>query len=609
MTDPGRLEEWRRGHRWWDRWWDRWWILALLWGLVIPLGILGLDEYHATKASKQTPRGPNPEFADIAYETLRLFTFDVSLEVEETKNVPLQIARFMAPFLLALTTIKALIALFYDRYLRLRAKLFRDHVIVVGAGRKGRLLAERFCDDGKDVIVVDQDESAKTSGLELAQRGMPLVIGDATHPSTLRSARIQRASILACLTGDDRTNAEIAFTARNLAPPKKKWIVDRAIRTWKWIRDKPFEERTLDILVHVLDRRLCKLLNELELERASPKSSRLHFFSLYDRAARILVEESDPFERTRSGVPNLLVIGFGPLCQSFLVQMAQKWPVHEHSRFKVTVVDRNAAERLKPFFVQYPSFERRCDLQGVSAAPGSPSFEEASFLSERSTFTKAYVLLDSDSAAVAATLLLLDRLANHPLPIVLSIDQENSFLASERAVLKEKSGVEVIGLLDRVLKPGLLFTSDKEILAKAIHEEYLADQQRRRVTPGPIHQPWKLLTEEYKEINRRQADDIGKKLEAVNCELVPRKDWDKDLFQFNHDEVEKLAKMEHERWMEDKERQDWTRGERDEVRKTHPDMVPWEELSEEARNKDRNAVRHLPALVAKVGFDIRRKPQ
>jgi len=44
----------------------------------------------------------------------------------------------------------------------------------------------------------------------------------------------------------------------------------------------------------------------------------------------------------------------------------------------------------------------------------------------------------------------------------------------------------------------------------------------------------------------------------------------------------------------------------DDVRKTHPSLVPWSELSEEEKDKDRNPVRGLPEFLSKTRFQIYR---
>jgi len=42
------------------------------------------------------------------------------------------------------------------------------------------------------------------------------------------------------------------------------------------------------------------------------------------------------------------------------------------------------------------------------------------------------------------------------------------------------------------------------------------------------------------------------------------------------------------------------------LRKTHPDLVDWEELAEAEKEKDRNMVRNIPVFLAQAGFQVER---
>jgi hypothetical protein len=67
--------------------------------------------------------------------------------------------------------------------------------------------------------------------------------------------------------------------------------------------------------------------------------------------------------------------------------------------------------------------------------------------------------------------------------------------------------------------------------------------------------------------------------------------------------------MEHLRWVEDRLRQGWRLGPRRDVAgKRSPYLVPWDELSEEVRDLDRDSVRAIPRLVAELGLSIFRRP-
>jgi hypothetical protein len=70
-------------------------------------------------------------------------------------------------------------------------------------------------------------------------------------------------------------------------------------------------------------------------------------------------------------------------------------------------------------------------------------------------------------------------------------------------------------------------------------------------------------------------------------------------------QVEALAVLEHERWVRDLDNEDWTHGpEKDAARRVHPKLVPWDDLTEEDRDKDRAAVAAIPSILAQAGFEI-----
>ena len=62
--------------------------------------------------------------------------------------------------------------------------------------------------------------------------------------------------------------------------------------------------------------------------------------------------------------------------------------------------------------------------------------------------------------------------------------------------------------------------------------------------------------------------------------------------------VEVLAKMEHERWQADRLLSGWRMGDtRNNISKVHTDLVPWKKLSKEVKEKDRDPVRNIVNLL------------
>jgi ryanodine receptor 2 len=69
--------------------------------------------------------------------------------------------------------------------------------------------------------------------------------------------------------------------------------------------------------------------------------------------------------------------------------------------------------------------------------------------------------------------------------------------------------------------------------------------------------------------------------------------------------VEQMSKNVHEVWAESRIKQGWTYGEkRSDELKTHPCLIPYEELLEVEKDYDRNTAVGTLKLILKLGFKI-----
>ena len=146
-----------------------------------------------------------------------------------------------------------------------------------------------------------------------------------------------------------------------------------------------------------------------------------------------------------------------------------------------------------------------------------------------------------------------------------------------------------------------------ELVARAIHEEYREQQKKAGTTPesNPSILPWDQLPHRLKDSNLRQAGEIWKMLHMIDCTIGLSISGREPLFVFTDEETEFLAEKEHEEWVEERLKKGWVYGkDRDDQRKIHGCIVPWVQLSEAQRQKDQNAIRALPAILAKVYLKI-----
>jgi voltage-gated potassium channel len=93
----------------------------------------------------------------------------------------------------------------------------KNHFIVCGAGRMGRVVVAELIESGHPFVVIENNPSRLATLLELHSEVL-MVEGDATREQTLRSARIARASGLATCLADDADNLLVCITARHLNP-------------------------------------------------------------------------------------------------------------------------------------------------------------------------------------------------------------------------------------------------------------------------------------------------------------------------------------------------------------------------------------------------------
>ena len=153
-----------------------------------------------------------------------------------------------------------------------------------------------------------------------------------------------------------------------------------------------------------------------------------------------------------------------------------------------------------------------------------------------------------------------------------------------------------------------LFVEKKDAIAKAIHEKYRRNQQGRKPPDDPAMAPWETLSETLKGSNRHQADQIQQKLRRIDCEIRLPASGQPAPFTFEPAEEEILAEMEHDRWVAERLQEGSRMGPRDPEKKMTPHLVGWDELEEDIRDYDRDAVRAIPIILAEVGLEIYRRP-
>ncbi len=187
---------------------------------------------------------------------------------------------------------------------------------------------------------------------------------------------------------------------------------------------------------------------------------------------------------------------------------------------------------------------------------------------------------------------------------------ERSSLPAEAQLDLHVDGQEFLALVQQMDLEGELL----EKLAEAAHKVFCDGLKARGYRWGPQTDdklktcsalvPYADLGEEEKEQNRGNVRDIPAKLARIGYVMVPPRS-DEPPFDFPGEDLEKLAEMEHERWMQAKIEAGWHYAPKtDKEKKLHEALLAWDELPEDEKEKDRTLVRGIPRILAKAGYTV-----
>jgi hypothetical protein len=570
----------------------RWAVTGAMVVAVLVLGVVGFGQYRpGPKATASLP------YLDRLYDTLGLFSFSTAV----TPPLPpaLEVARWLAPLAVAYAGFRALAAIFGEQWVRLRVRvIFRHHVIVLGLGGCGMRLAASFHERGDRVVAVDRNPSG-ADATECADRGIPLVLGDATDPAVLSRAGLGRSRLALVVCGDEGTNAEVAVLITQLSRPRG-----------------PAQR----VLIHIGDTNLCQLLEQAALTTLGGENLRLEFFNLYRLGPSALLDTWLPQPAAAGNAPpQIVVAGSGLVAQNLATEAARRWRLDHHDRpgrMRVTLIAPDAAECVAALRALLPAVGESVDWSAVTADLADPSAPPLSLPpppmpGQPGTWRPdvAFACLESDADNVQAAIRLRHALPDEVPVVACTTGPAGSSLIRllDRSTGGYLTNVHACGLLDQICRPDVILNLESETIARAVHQDYVRRRLAQGAEPGsdPALSAWPNLPEDLRESNRLQVADIRAKLDAIGYEFLPITDWDAEPFEFRGEQVEALARREHDRWWKERLRSGWRLGPvRDAHAKLSPYLVPWEELDDDVRDLDRDAVRLIPSILATAGFAI-----
>lgn len=547
-------------------------------GLVF--GYIGLKEY--VRSSSHSAGGAS--VSNLIYYDIELALLQSTpLATGGPVNTALQIGRFSAPCVLVYPITEFVVALSAKRVRRRRARRARGHAVVCGSTRAAQTLTGRLRANGTRVVVI------ATASMDEPERDV--VVGDPRMAQTLLAAGVPRADrVYACLERGEE-NAAIAAAVEQLRTPHGPHRI------------------------HVLipDADLCSALRARRWSLAAAGAHRLNFVNPDELAAQAVVRADDA--AFAGYTPRIAIAGTGAFARAVLVEFARQWVARGGARREpvpIALIGADAHEAAASLLARFAFLPAACRIEPHGATLAAV-FEQSCDASAY-PLRRLYLCQQDETEALKAALDTAARLPTVATRIVARIDRMTGIAAgfsvepgNGSALFDSLGGrLRLVDVIEESCDPGRMEDDLAEWLARTCHQRYVTDQFAAGAAPAssPALRPWEQLEEEYRAANRDQAADVGRKLAAIGCVLCLRQAG-AAAFEFRQDEIERLAELEHERWMAERSRHGWTPGPvRDEARRRHPALVPWAELLESQREKDRQVVRGLPPMLADAGLAI-----
>jgi hypothetical protein len=565
-------------------------VLAVLAGAVVVLAMIGF--------SKTKPSRP---LLDSLYGSVQLFTLDGN--AGQNANVYIQIARYLGPCVLGYAAVGAVIAVTGEQFNRFVVRHLRRHVVIAGLGAAGYRLANAFAADGWPVVAIESDATNVSIG-GCRERGIRVLVGDATDPQMLRQAGLDRAELLVALCGKDQVNIDIAAAARTVSGQDRSQV--------------------LTALAGFDDFHLWQVMKAPALVDQDESGFRLELVNLWAVAAELLLEEYPPFPKDHPGSPHVVVVSDEGLADSLLIGVLRRWMAAKRGPadfLRLTLVGA-PPEVLEDLSMRNPELGDiascrlelwdRVSIGGNGAGTEGGALPGAGPNAGPTDASAVYVALASETAALTTALTLRHRMGHWgETPIVVVVEDDDAGVA--HAVKRggpAMKGVHAFGWLSRTLRPApLLESTATEVIARLGHLLHCQHQRQLGLTEreDPSLVPWENLPGSLRESNRLWADGIAAKLGSLHCVVVPAPllDPERSNFGFTEAEVARLAPFEHERWSADMKRMGYQPGPRDS--RHHPLIdVPFEQLPDENKDKDRAHVRTIPEVLARAGFRVER---
>jgi len=357
---------------------------------------------------------------------------------------------------------------------------------------------------------------------------------------------------------------------------------------------------------------------------ATLNESKTRVLSQAALAARRLALENPPFliakERHHPRI-HALIIGFGQIGQAIARDMIVNCRTTYLGLPRITVIDPQARALEGVLRVRAPEIDAcaqshfiQGEISGRAVHPEPAKIAQA--IAEGGPLTAAYVCLATDLEALSAAAMLQSLLRSidiEPPPIFVRVRELNTIAPAGEAGHRGLDVLKPFGDLASVLEASEFLSNAPDAAARGFNEAYRASlpPELRDDPNNRSAAAWDVLDETYRQASRDAVAHIAAKLASADIDPVrwravpglPRLAAGEQLFD-DDVQLEALAELEHERWNSQRRMDGWRwtdQPRKNEARRLHPSLVPYEALTDDVKEYDRVYVRQTQSAVSDGG--------
>lgn len=543
--------------------------------------------------------------ANNAFRTLQLITLNFPTNFDGKITWQLQIARLMVPLVAVMASFNVFVGM-VARPLRLvLLPRSRNHIVVCGDTKLTEEALRSLSLRGRQIVIVaPKVEILRRQALE--GFGMTVVEADLRQPGTFKQLSLRHAAALFITGPDDLDNLNLAMMAMGS-------VVDRSD-----------SEPPLALAV-MIDREDLAV----ELDQALDGVARQHRLRYHrlcpDReGVRLELARFAPvFIKPDLGKPShVMVVGLAGRFEQVLAELVVKTQDHPSERPVISLIlAKGERERFDAWHASRADLDLVVRFEFFDA--GSARLPaEAALEAWRAKFgAPDLVVLMADDTDAIATAFALRRPGNRAgaenAPMLVRQGREDHLLQALQAVRRadrDLSRMVAFGGLVRAESIERVLDRKGDETAIALHAHYVDAAKALGWRSPTALRAWDDLSENMRDANRAAAEHAPVLFAAVGLRWVPRASGTlpgSDIV--SHDltgaEIEKLAEIEHRHWMAARIDRGWRYASiRDDARLLHPALVPFEQLTEEDKEKDRNTIRVLVGILTEQGNVLTRVP-